>query len=974
MIEAEVLNVEVGKILRGYLKHTRVLIKEGHQLQDASQRPALVIKRASREPVLIEHKIDSQQALLEQCRSRLESRWSQGEPVRVVIGLLSPAKLQYLKSTAQLSEILKTKAQFRWVICYPSRRFPEGGWLEGSLQDFAGCIDRIGVATVDLSPAIERIKIGLYYEAQQLALKPSAPPKLAQVLKREVSEQTTQLALAIILKAAIFHIYIANQHSKIIRPQQLLITKTADQSNLSAAWSNILEINYSPIFRLALNLLNCLGDSKLVNAMIRRLVMIALAVSKMAGAQGLVGTVFGELLKDHKLLASFHTKPTSAMLLAELAVSRLKTDWSKTPAIRQLRIADLAVGSGTLLLSVYRRIAEKHTLNAPRANYPSQLHTIMMEEVLTGYDIEPAAAWLTAARLAGEYPGVDCQVVDIYALPYGLVQIKGHRQVYKLGSLDLLTRKLAPILPDDDREKIKARPQLEIPIVRSHKVTRMPDNSLDLVIMNPQLPQPINQEGPKAESSSPLLAAFGHKAADQKEMSKILSSQLKTLAKIQYTLASHEPAGLASNFVDLAHIKLKSGGILALILPLAFMSGKVWLKTRTLLSRRYKELIFITIAADSRSGSNWSSNPDSSEVLVLGRKFAEAAHTKEATYITLDKRPATVSEAVEVALLINQQSKTGDIYVGENRIGHLRKASFEVQLTGQRAGIANDSLITLGQGLLNQELTLPQSKTVDLPVTGLGNLGEAGPYHSDISGTSPDKSLRGAFRVYSLEDRRAYKGLDYPMLWSHDTRLEKCMIVLPDTGAVVRPDYQELAVRTWLGYESNRRLVSGATRLHINRDFSPTSQSLGACLTPIIALGGRSWPSFNLSRSRYDLRLSEKAVCLWLNTTIGLIGRWYVSDRRQLGRSSLSISTLASIPTLDINQLSLHQCQQLADIFDEYAQQTLKSAYLAEADETRQAMDKAVLVDVLGLPKALLKSLVIIKKQWVSEVSVRSHK
>ena len=36
----------------------------------------------------------------------------------------------------------------------------------------------------------------------------------------------------------------------------------------------------------------------------------------------------------------------------------------------------------------------------------------------------------------------------------------------------------------------------------------------------------------------------------------------------------HGNAGLASNFIDLAHAKVKPGGVLALVLPLAVVSGK----------------------------------------------------------------------------------------------------------------------------------------------------------------------------------------------------------------------------------------------------------------------------------------------------------------------------------------------------------------------------------------------------------------
>ena len=55
--------------------------------------------------------------------------------------------------------------------------------------------------------------------------------------------------------------------------------------------------------------------------------------------------------------------------------------------------------------------------------------------------------------------------------------------------------------------------------------------------------------------------------------------------------------GLASNFLDLAHQKLRPGGVLALVLPLTFVSGGSWSAARELLARWYRDIAVIAIAA-----------------------------------------------------------------------------------------------------------------------------------------------------------------------------------------------------------------------------------------------------------------------------------------------------------------------------------------------------------------------------------------
>ena len=122
-----------------------------------------------------------------------------------------------------------------------------------------------------------------------------------------------------------------------------------DQLTVAKIWQQILEINYYSIFKLARRLLVSINEQTVADNMIKDLFSVANKVSGQVGSQGLVGTIFGELIKDRKLLASFYTMPEPAALIAELATNQLSVDWSDDKQIKDLRIADLAVGTGTLL-------------------------------------------------------------------------------------------------------------------------------------------------------------------------------------------------------------------------------------------------------------------------------------------------------------------------------------------------------------------------------------------------------------------------------------------------------------------------------------------------------------------------------------------------------------------------------------------------------------------------------------------------
>ena len=197
------------------------------------------------------------------------------------------------------------------------------------------------------------------------------------------------------------------------------------------------------------------------------------------------------------------------------------------------------------------------------------------------------------------------------------------------------------------------------------------------------------------------------------------------------------------------------------------------------------------------------------------------------------------------------------------------------------------------------------------------------------------------------------------------------MIVKPDSYGVPLPGMREQANKIWAGYSAKRR-YAGATQMHITNDFNTASNSLGACWTAEKCLGGRAWPTFQVNLN--NIALCEKALILWMNTTLGFIGRWWVSSRQQPGRSIMSVTTLPNIPVINLQLMPEEKIQQMANLFDEYSSIKLQSAYLIDQDSVRQEIDYKLLIGILNLPETILESLQIIRLQWCSEQSVRGSK
>ena len=141
--------------------------------------------------------------------------------------------------------------------------------------------------------------------------------------------------------------------------------------------------------------------------------------------------------------------------------------------------------------------------------------------------------------------------------------------------------------------------------------------------------------------------------------------------------------------------------------------------------------------------------------------------------------------------------------------------------------------------------------------------------------------------------------------------------------------------------------IATASRLHFNLDFRINSQSLTACLTPAKAIGGRAWPNFIPEQDEWTLPL-----VLWSNTTLGLLAFWWVGTRQQQGRACLTITQLPRLTVLDPRALSKKQLAQADSIFEQFKEKEFLPANEAYRDDARQALDRAVLVELLHLSES----------------------
>ena len=327
-------------------------------------------------------------------------------------------------------------------------------------------------------------------------------------------------------------------------------------------------------------------------------------------------------------------------------------------------------------------------------------------------------------------------------------------------------------------------------------------------------------------------------------------------------------------------------------------------------------------------------------------------------FINLIRRPRTTIEAEGFARIIGALpgSDRGFIRSGDEEIGSFVRATLD---DGGCAGLGEPYLGSAALSLRSGTLRLPgRTEGLALPVAELSKSATRGLYHRDLNGKNQDSAgfPQGPFDI----EHSFRPDARYPALWAHAADRERRLVVEPDSHGEVRDGMHDKAAKVW----------ERATRLHFNYDFRLNSQSLSACLTTEPAIGGRAWPNF---RVEGDLR-GEQALVLWANTTPGLISFWWIAGRQQQGRAILTITQLPRLTALDVRTLDDKQLGQAERLFAEFAEREFLPANEAYRDETRQALDRAMLCDLLGLPESILEPLAALRLQWCEEPSVHGGK
>ena len=245
--------------------------------------------------------------------------------------------------------------------------------------------------------------------------------------------------------------------------------------------------------------------------------------------------------------------------------------------------------------------------------------------------------------------------------------------------------------------------------------------------------------------------------------------------------------------------------------------------------------------------------------------------------------------------------------------------------------------VALVQGwIVNFALLLRESGTFrvagvseTIPIGLMREICDLGPYEMQIKNPK-----QGLFYIVETDDPTR---LGHLALWHHKSSRIVSLATAPNARLRERDDRDS---------EKQADMLRLQGRLHVARELRHAPQRLAAVLTSKPSLGVRSWITLLPKRPAPG---KEEALCLWMNSTPGLVLRIVHGNRPYLGRSVVHHKLLRTLPTLDVDALSEAQLAAASRLFDELKDREITGCAHIATDPVRRELDRRLFAEVLGL-------------------------
>ena len=930
---------------------------EQHQrpFLDSQKNPDIFITRPGYEPVAIEAKyVDSPDDVVAQAQKHvgqmLETEYAtQTETLHTVMAIRYPARFKDVAGR-DIEAKLCHAPDLQYLLTGKSGgetyQFPRNGWATGTVADIANAVHVGTVPSERIDEAAAQLERAVNIAAQRLnaAVKARAAigDRLEHILHQERGTQTSRMACLILTDAFVFQSSLAGKDLKALAGDNPSALKALehrkpvrslgqhlrhmDFADVLTDWETLLKVNYQPIFADAMQMVTAIAaDDVLINELLRTLCQAAndLVKTRLAQIHELAGEVFQKLIVDRKYVKANYTLPTSAALLSTLVCPEL-------PDGRLPKVADFACGTGSLLNGVYKRVQRLYEQQGNRDS--ADIHKAMLEDNLAGSDIMPNATHLTFASLASAQPEIPLGATRIVTAPYG----KQPNESFAVGALELLDEELLLPMMDTEAVQLGGEESAAVEIKRMFR-----NGEMDIVIQNP----PFWKHSADANTGVPKVSFQGTQTSEEEK------KELQRALKRKETRVAHGTAGHHSYFVELADKKLKNGGTMGVILPATILASASMQKVRDMWATEYHNISVLTITGAKGTDNAFSADTQIAECIVVATKGI-SDNTGVATFVSLTKRPNSLLEATEVANQILRRGSEDTVNIGEDELGKLVTCPILVGNTWGATRIKTLSVLETAHKLADSVLSLPRHNTpIRMPMARVGDIAVVGYTHPMIKGKD------GAFQ---MEKGYEQTSDGYPAIWVANCTQQRAMVVFPDSHAKMRTGKEAQA----------QRILERSSRVHYYQSPTFTATSAIAMFTEEPSIGASEITNVAFQNPRYEI-----AWTLWCNSTLGLVCHWMHSTKQQASRGRLTSTTLKTLPTLDVRQLSDEALTNAAAIFEQLKYQRMLPLNECARDEIRHELDAALLTGVLGIDDiGVLASMQTLREMLCAEPSIHGGK
>ena len=348
-------------------------------------------------------------------------------------------------------------------------------------------------------------------------------------------------------------------------------------------------------------------------------------------------------------------------------------------------------------------------------------------------------------------------------------------------------------------------------------------------------------------------------------------------------------AGEGLLFLYLANMRLKKDGKLCFVLPKGLLSGTSWFLARVLLAERYHvQYVVVSYEADNY---NFSHSTSLSECLIVAQKTEEHFENEETTFVLLLKKPSTSIEAIALANRIEAKQENY-VETGDSRafLVTVKRNELRENLDNWGRFVFLPSLEILREmtHLLDGDLRIGKQH-FEIPLVRLNNL---------IASIGVDRHrFTDTFKIVN-----GYVPGSVEILHGGEEEQRIRMATSPNAYALPMIE----AGKGIFEEKAGRLLVPNRIRVNTAHVISLFADR------PVIS------NIFYAVRLKKETLYRLKALCLWLNTTWGILTILGSREETHGGFISLNQSHWRLLPVLDIDSLSEDRVKAVAAVFDKF--------------------------------------------------------